>query len=296
MRNSRIDALRRGEMSVLLRSSKKGSPHRSISFILRRSLAVAVLLAQIASAQKLITPGYLFNSDPTCRQIGETFYLFATQDPFTVEFQRDNSFYKGMYAYHAFTTTDFDHWVDHGSILTGRAVSWNAGQALWDGDAGIPANGHFYAYAPFRLNSTTEANYGRYDIGVFTSDRVMGPYRDVYGAPMKNIDGSPLEGLSPAVIQGDDGSPYLIWGSGDTEKHEVMLARLKPNMIESAEKPRALAVLKTDSCGNLGYFESPLLFKAGSKWYLTYVAYKDDRGPGCEAKGSYVEYAVADSI
>ena len=75
-----------------------------------------------------------------------------------------------MFAYHAFSTTDFDHWVDHGSILTGRDVNWNAGQALWDGDAGIPANGRFYAYAPFRLNSSAEANYGRYDIGVSTSD------------------------------------------------------------------------------------------------------------------------------
>src|ERR1700720_3465259 len=115
-------------------------PYRSLACILRMSLAVASILTQMGSAQKLIPPGYLFNSDPTCRQIGDTFYLFTTQDPFTVEFQRDNSFFRGMYAYHAFTTADFDHWVDHGSILTGRDVSWNAGQALWDGDAGIPAN------------------------------------------------------------------------------------------------------------------------------------------------------------
>jgi hypothetical protein len=271
-------------------------PYRSLPSILRRSLAAATILTQLGSAQKLITPGYLFNSDPTCRQIGNTFYLFTTQDPVSVEFERDNSFFRGMYTYHAFTTTDFDHWVDHGSILTGRDVSWNAGQALWDGDAGIPANGRFYAYAPFRLNSTSEANYGRYDVGVFTADNVLGPYRDVYGAPMKNTDGSPLEGLSPAVIRGDDGSPYLIWGSGDTEKHEVMLARLKPNMVELAEKPRSLAVPKMDSCGNLGYFESPMLFKAGAKWYLTYVSYKDDKGPRCGVKGSYVEYAVSDSM
>ena len=264
--------------------------------LLHSALIVTAMLAQVAFPQKRITPGYLFNSDPTCRQIGDTFYLFTTQDPFTVEFQRDNSFFKGMYAYHAFTTTDFDHWVDHGSILTGRDVSWNAGQALWDGDAGIPANGQFYAYAPFRLNSTSEANYGRYDIGVFTSSNVLGPYKDVFGAPMKNVDGSPLEGLSPAVVIGDDGSPYLIWGSGDTEKHEVMLARLKPNMIELAEKPRLLAVPKKDACGNLDYFESPFLFKEGSKWYLTYVSYKDDKGPSCDAHGSYVEYAVADSM
>jgi len=215
---------RQSSLSRAFQPGKALRDYRSLSSFLRRSLAVAAILAQALFAQKLITPGYLFNSDPTCRQIGDAFYLSTTQDPFTVQFQRDNIFFRGMYAYHALTTTDFDHWVDHGSILTGRDVSWNAGQALWDGDAGIPANGRFYAYAPFRLNSTTEANYGRYDVGVFTSANIVGPYQDVFGAPMKNADGSPLEGLSPAVIQGDDGSPYLIWGSGDTDKHEVMLA------------------------------------------------------------------------
>jgi arabinoxylan arabinofuranohydrolase len=255
-----------------------------------------LVMIQMAAAQKLITPGYLFNSDPSCRQIGDTFYLFTTQDPFTVDFERGNYFYKGMYAYHEFTTTDFDHWVDHGSILTGRDVTWNTGGALWDGDAGIAANGRYYAYAPFRINSASAANYGIFDIGVFTATNPAGPYHDVFGAPMKNFDGSPLEGLSPTVIRADDGAPYLIWGSGDTTKHEAMLARLKPNMVELAERPRLLAVRKKDACGSLEYFESPTLFKAGAKWYLTYIAYKDKKGPGCDAAGSYVEYAVSDSM
>jgi arabinoxylan arabinofuranohydrolase len=258
--------------------------------------AATLLLLHGAVAQKLVTPGYLFNSDPTCRQIGDTFYLFTTQDPFTVFFKQNNTFFKGMFAYHALTTNDFDHWVDHGSVLTGRDIGWNAGEALWDGDAGVPANGQFYAYAPFRMNSAAEANYGKYDIGVFTAASPFGPYRDVYGAPMKTVDGRPLEGLSPAVVQGDDGSPYLIWGSGDTDKHEVMLARLKPDMAELAETPRMLAVPKKDECDNLEYFESPLLFKASSKWYLTYVAYKGDKGAGCDRHGSYVEYTTADSM
>jgi hypothetical protein len=201
-----------------------------------------------------------------------------------------------MYAYHAFSTKDFDHWVDHGSVLTGRDVSWNAGGALWDGDAGIPANGQFYAYAPFRMNAATEANYGRYDIGVFTAKAVAGPYKDVFGAPMKTLDGAPLEGLSPAVIQGDDGAPYLIWGSGDTDKHEVWLGKLDPDRVRLAAPPRRRGVREKDDCGNLDYFESPMLFKAAGKWYLTYVAYKDAKGGKCDAKGSYVEYVVADSM
>ena len=259
-------------------------------------ILLVACLTEIVSAQKLITPGYLFNSDPTCRQIGDTFYLFTTQDPFTVDFQRDNAFYKGMYAFHEFTTSDFDHWVDHGSILTARDVSWNTGGALWDGDAGIHANGRFYAYAPFRMNPASEPNYGRFDIGVFTASNPAGPYHDVFSGPMKDFDGAPLQGLSPTVIRGDNGSPYLIWGSGDTTKHTVMIARLKPNMVELAEPALQLAVKKKDACGSLEYFESPMLFKAGAKWYLTYIAYKDARGPGCDAAGSYVEYVESDSM
>src|ERR1700758_5363222 len=95
-------------MSLKPISAKNRAHNCSRASILCRALAAAMILIQSAAAQKLVTPGYLFNSDPTCRQIGDTFYLFTTQDPFTTEFQRDNTYFRGMYAYHAFTTTDFD--------------------------------------------------------------------------------------------------------------------------------------------------------------------------------------------
>ena len=262
------------------------------------AICIAVCLSSLAGvrAQKLVTPGYLFNDDPTCRELNGKFYLFTTQDPFTVQFERENEFYKGMYAFHALSTTDFDHWVDHGSIVTGRDVAWNAGEALWDGDAGIPANGKFYAYAPYRVNPAKENNYGIFDIGVLTADNPLGPYKDVVGAPMKNVDGRPLEGLSPTVVYGDDKAPYLIWGAGDTSKNWAKLARLTPDMTQLAEPARDLVVPRKDACGELDYFESPIPFKAGQKWYLTYVAYKPDKGPGCVPKGDYIDYVVSDSM
>jgi hypothetical protein len=259
---------------------------------------MAVCLGQLASAwaQKLVTPGYLFNDDPTCRELNGKFYLFTTQDPFTVQFEKPNEFYKGMYAFRALTTTDFDHWTDHGSIVTGRDVTWNTGEALWDGDAGIPANGKFYSYAPYRVNPAKDDNYGIFDIGVLTADNPLGPYKDVVGGPMKNADGTPLEGLSPWVVYGDDKTPYLMWGAGNTSQNWVKMARLTPDMTQLAEPARDVVVPKTDACGTLDYFESPILFKAGQKWYLTYVAYKGDKGPGCVPKGSYIDYVVSDSM
>ena len=258
--------------------------------------ATCILSVSVGFSQKLITSGYLFNSDPTCHEINGKFFLFTTQDPFTTQFIAPNAFYKGMFAYHAFSTTDFDHWVDHGSILTGRDVTWNSGKALWDGDAGISAKQRFFAYAPFRVHSAGEENYGIFDIGVFTATTPIGPYENVFSAPMRQPDGSALEGLSPAVVRNADDIPYLIWGSGYTAKHEVMLARLKPDMTQLAEPLRKLNVPETDACGNLEYFESPILFRRGTKWYLSSVAYKSRARPGCDTKGSYVDYVVASSI
>ena len=285
-------------MSAAL-STTRQNPIRA--FLQKRSrlsimLLCLLILPKASMGQKLVTPGYLFNSDPTCREIDGKFYLFTTQDPFTTALQTDNKFYKGMYSFHALSTTDFDHWTDHGSILTSRDVTWNTGAALWDGDAGIPANGKFYAYAPFRVNSKEEANYGRFNVGVFVAEHVTGPYRDVYGGPMKTADGSPLEALSPSVIKADDGSPYLIWGSGDTDKRGVWMAKLKPSMVEFAEAPRKLRVPMEDGCGEHEYFESPVLFKARGRWILTWVDYKADKGPRCDAKGSSVRYAGSDSM
>ncbi len=113
---------------------------------------------------------------------------------------------------------------------------------------------------------------------------------------MRAPDGKPIEGLSPYVIRGDDGRGYLMWGSGDTDKHEVFIAALKPGMTELAEAPRQLVVPRHDACGNLEYFESPILVKVKGRWLLTWIAYKDDKGAECDAKGSYVRYASADSM
>ncbi len=271
--------------------------------IFRGLLAAAALTVTTpAIAEKLITPGYLFNSDPTCRQIGDSLYVFTTQDPFTTVFMRGNDYFKGMFAFHAYSTKDFDHWVDHGSIVTGRDVSWNSGGALWDGDAGIPANGRYYAYAPFRVSSASEADYGRFEIGVFTADNLAGPYTDVFKGPMRNVDGTPLEGLSPYVVPGDDGAKYLLWGAGDTDvkARAVYIAKLKPSMVELAEMPRKIQVPLEDSCGQHEYYESPILLKSHGRWVLTWVSYKGEsgpeKGPQCEAKGSFVRYAGSDSM
>lgn len=262
---------------------------------------MSLLVSYAAMAQKLITPGYQFNSDPTCREINGRFYLFTTQDPFTVQFEKNNEKFKGIYDYHAYSTTDFDNWVDHGSILNTHDAGWHKGNAVWDGDAGIPSNGKYYAYVPFRKNSDKEDNYGYFEIGVLVADKPEGPYVDALGKPMSTPDGENLKGLSPTVIRDDNGIPFLLWGAGDWKTHYVYIAKLKPNMIEFADSIREIKVELRNKCGGKEYYESPIMFKENNIWHLTYIAFKDNDGRNCnfgesEPGGSYIQYCTSKSM
>jgi arabinoxylan arabinofuranohydrolase len=251
-------------------------------------------------AQKLISPGYQFNSDPTCREINGTFYLFTTHDPFTVQFETDNSGFGGMYDFHAYSTEDFDHWVDHGSILSTHDANWHAGTAIWDGDAGISANHKYYAYAPFRVSSDSEKDE-IFQIGVLESTSITGPYTDSIGKAMTNTDGTELVGLSPTVVFADNGDPYLLWGPDAGGARYVRMAKLKPNMTELAEPMHEIRVQLKDSEGQREFFESPILFKRDGLWYMTYMSNidrnrKSSNYPPTDPKGFYVRYATSKNM
>ena len=263
------------------------------------SLVTLFFCAANACGQKLITPGYQFNSDPTCRELNGRFYLFTTHDPFTVQFETDNTFYAGMYDFHAYSTTDFDHWVDHGSILSTHDLAWHAGTAIWDGDAGIPANGKFYAYAPVRMEPDSLKDYGSFRIGALVSDKIEGPYKDALGKPMTTIDGQELVGLSPTVIRDNQGESYLLWGADATGPRYVRMARLAPDMVHLAGPVREIAMPFQDECGEAEYFESPIPFERNGTWYMTYMAAHDGSRKSCSSKnasGFYVRYTTSKSI
>ena len=263
------------------------------------SLLAVVFCAANARGQKLISPGYQFNSDPTCRELNGRFYLFTTHDPFTVQFETDNAFFEGMYDFHAYSTTDFDHWVDHGSILSTHDLAWHAGTALWDGDAGIPANGKFYAYAPVRSEPDSLKDYGSFRLGALVSDRIEGPYKDALGKAITTVDGKEIVGLSPTVVRDSKGDPYLLWGPDATGQRYVRMARLAPDMVHLAEPVREVAIPLQDECGEREFFESPILFERNGTWYMTYMAVHDPSRKNCSSKdagGFYLRYTTSKNI
>ena len=227
------------------------------------------------------------------------FYLFTTHDPFTVQFETDNDGFAGMYDFHVYSTTDFDHWVDHGSILSTHDLAWHAGTALWDGDAGIPANGKFYAYAPVRVTPDSSKGDESFRLGALVSDKIVGPYKDALGKGITTVDGKEIVGLSPTVALDSKGDTYLYWGADAAGVRYVRMARLATDMVHLAEPVREMVIPLKDECGEDEYFESPILFERDGTWYMTYMAIHDGARKACSSKdagGFYLRYTTSKSI
>lgn len=208
----------------------------------------AVSLGVSAFADSMLSPDYLFNSDPTLHVIGDELWLFTSHDQTSAQFCKGKG-WGTMYDYHALSTKDFRTWVDHGSAFSIHDVAWPEANSVWDGDAGIAANGRFYAYAPFD-----------FQIGVLVSDHPAGPYVDALGHPLigqYNRQGSAAGLVSPSVFWEGE-TPYLVYGW-----NALNIARLKPNMIELAEKP--VVVKKPPK-----YVESPIITRVNGKYMLSY--------------------------
>ncbi len=265
------------------------------------SLTVLLLTLEMAG-QQLITPGYLFNADPTCREINGRFYVFTTHDQSTVNFQGPEDFWHNMFDYHAYSTTDFKSWIDHGSALSIHDAKWATDFSVWDGDIGIPANGKYYAYVPFRSK--------KFEIGVLVADRPQGPYKDVLGNPFitnkiveshgisMQADGRKkgAQCLSPTVIYDKDSIPYLLFG-----QFRVFAVQLKPNMTEMAGDIFEIDVpLRAGEA--FEYIEGPWIHEMNGKYYFSYMTYKDWNGidnpnfKDSDPSGPYIRYCISDSI
>ena len=103
---------------------------------IRTYLICLILLVKTGSTDaQLITPDYLFNSDPTCHEINGRFYVFTSHDQSTVNFQRSEDGWHNIMDNQAYSTLDFITWKHHASILSTHDFEWAHDFKLWDGDA-----------------------------------------------------------------------------------------------------------------------------------------------------------------
>lgn len=94
----------------------------------------------------LLTPGYLFNTDPVCHVIGGRLWVFCAQDQYTALFQVPEDCWNNIGGVHAYSTADLRRWTDHGTAYSTRDVEWCSMHSLWPGDTGVEADGKFFAY------------------------------------------------------------------------------------------------------------------------------------------------------
>jgi beta-xylosidase len=175
----------------------------------------------------------------------------------------------------------------HRDILDIANVPWAARQ-MWAPDAAY-RNGTYYLYFPAK-DST-----GAFRIGVATSKHPAGPFK----ARPQPIRGS--FSIDPSVFVDEDGKSYMYFGGvsgGQLQKNvgEVydpkgpegnprakgdrafmpMVARLRPDMLEYAEKPREALIVDEagkpilNGDGERHFFEGSWMHKYRGKYYLSY--------------------------
>jgi arabinoxylan arabinofuranohydrolase len=231
-----------------------------------------------------ITPGWLYNDDPSVHVINNEFWIFHATDPFSEENPHPAD-WTNLLSYKALTTTDFQTFVDHGSIFNSHEVGWASASkhasSIWDGDAGIYANGMYYAYLPL-------GGEGGYSIGVFVSDKPGGPYNDALGRPLVTpstpgvVMGDYAGLVSPSVIFDDEGNPWLYFGH-----YNINLLKLKSCMTE-LEGTHRLISLPND------FVEAGMIKKIGKKYYLLYSNGSVDKEP--YSSNPWLRYSMSDSM
>ena len=228
---------------------------------LRPVLVASILGTFLTPAAFATNPLILdqFTADPTARVFDGRVYVYPSHDI------REPPGYTGrpnwfvMEDYHVYSSANLTDWTDHGVILTQKDVPWAdpTGFAMWAPDC-VFKDGKYYFYFP------AKAKDGSRRMGVAVADSPAGPFK-----PEANyIQG--VAGIDPGLFLDKDGSAYMYW----SEKDALVMAKLKPNMLEIDGEPRPI-----DNLPKKGLQEGPFVFERKGVYYLTYphVANKIER-------------------
>lgn len=197
-----------------------------------------------------------FTADPSIRVFGDTYYIYPTSD-------KPN-----------WNTTDFSVWssknlVDwkkEGMILdVTKDLAWADLQA-WAPDC-AERNGKFFFYF-----------CARGKIGVATSDKPTGPFKDALGKPLIEKGGKVITNtIDPWVFTDDDGQSYIYFGNGS----KMQVFKLKPDMITLDGDPVEIPLRE--------FREGIVVFKRHGRYYFMW-SIDDARSPDYR-----VGWGIADS-
>ena len=190
-----------------------------------RSMTMVCALATLAwsapalASNPIVTD--IYTADPDAFVVGDRFYIDTDQD----EAPLGASDFL-MRTWHMYSSTDAEHWTNHGTLLSLTDFPW-ANRNAWAPEM-VQRDGKFYWYLPMQKAATNSMS-----IGVAVGDSPTGPFHDALGKPL--IDNTTANhssfDIDPTVLVDDDGQAYIYWGSFSSPR----VAKLKDNMVELQE-------------------------------------------------------------
>jgi beta-xylosidase len=227
----------------------------------------------------------MYSADPSANVFNGKIYIYPSHDLDIEMESNDNGDQYAMEDYHVYEMDDMTKLPkDLGQILHLKDVPW-ASKQMWAPDC-AEKDGKFYFYFPARDKE------GLFRIGVAIGATPSGPFK-AEPAPIKDSFS-----IDPCIFPDTDGSYYLtfggIWG-GQLDKWKTgtfdpnggepadnlpavtpKIAKMRPDMLEFAEKPRDLVIV--DDAGKpllagdrtRRYFEDPWMHKYNDTYYFSY--------------------------
>ncbi|MFM5905129.1 MAG: family 43 glycosylhydrolase [Micrococcales bacterium] len=197
----------------------------------------------------------IFGADPSVHVFNGRAYAYVSYDePYT-------NTYDSMVCYHALSSDDLVHWVDHGRILHLSQVEW-AVSHMWAIDANYWKGKYYLTFCAIEKTTST------FRTGLAVSDRPEGPFTDlgwIKGAEWGQDPAFYVEGDGDS----DDSRAYLLWGG----RGAITIAEFNDDLL--SVKPETV----TNLSEQLNGYEGPFLHKKDDTYYLTYPALDGEEWP-----------------
>lgn len=184
--------------------------------------------------------------------------------------------YEKQTHFDAFSSKNLKTWKKHERVLTADDVKW-AKKAMW-APAVLEKDGTYYLF--FSANDVHEGEVG--GIGVATSSRPQGPYKDALGRPLIQQIVNGAQPIDQFVFRDDDGQYYMYYG-GWGHCNMVRLADDLLSLVPFDDGDMYKEVTPEN------YVEGPFMMKRSGKYYFMWSE------GGWGGPDYCVAYAISDS-